>query len=99
MYIIPLIRTSRALTACTLMPHNPFLAVTLSETISYVLPFVNNSKSITDIIFFTFYLFNEIEYGYNYFILYLINKYKNKYIFYYNIELFTIGLYLIYYFT
>ena len=93
MYIIPLIRTSRALTACTLIPYNPLLAVSLSETTSYIIPFINNSNSSNDILFFTYYLFND-----KIFALYFINKYKNKYILNYKIELFLLSIYLIYYF-
>ena len=93
MYIIPLIRTSRALTACTLMPYNPLLALSLSETSSYIIPFINNSNSSNDILFFTYYLFN-----YKNSALYFINKYKNKYILNYKIELFLLSIYLIYYF-
>jgi hypothetical protein len=93
MYIIPLIRTSRALTACTLMPYNPLLALSLSETSSYIIPFINNSNSSNDILFFTYYLFNDKNSA-----LYFINKYKNKYILNYKIELFLLSIYLIYYF-
>lgn len=93
MYIIPLIRTSRALTACTLMPYNPLLALSLSETSSYIIPFINNSNSSNDILFFTYYLFNDKNCA-----LYFINKYKNKYILNYKIELFLLSIYLIYYF-
>jgi hypothetical protein len=93
MYIIPLIRTSRALTACTLIPYNPLLALSLSETSSYIIPFINNSNSSNDILFFTYYLFNDKNYA-----LYFINKYKNKYILNYKIELFLLSIYLIYYF-
>lgn len=94
MIIIPLIRTSRALTACTLMPYNPLLALSLSETSSYIIPFINNSNSSNDILFFTYYLFNDKNSA-----LYFINKYKNKYILNYKIELFLLSIYLIYYFT
>jgi len=91
MIIIQLIRKTRAISACTLIPHNPLLAITLSETVSYILPFINNSNSSTDIFFFTYYLFYDFNYT-----AYIVENYKNKYNFYYNIELFSIILYLIF---
>jgi hypothetical protein len=41
MYLVPLIRSSRALTSTILYPENPLLAVTLSETLSVVIPYIN----------------------------------------------------------
>ncbi len=93
MYIIPLIRITRAISGCTLLPSNPLLAITLTETSSYIIPFINNSNSTNDIIFFTYYLFNDRNFA-----LYFINKYKNKYILNYKVELFLLSIYLIYYF-
>lgn len=41
MYLVPLIRSSRALTSTLLYPENPLLAITLSETLSVVIPYIN----------------------------------------------------------
>ena len=41
MYLIPLIRSSRALTSALLYSENPLLAVTLSETLSTLIPYIN----------------------------------------------------------
>ena len=54
MYIIPAIRTTRALSACTLLPNNPLLAITLSEVLSVVCPFIKNSNQNIDIILFLY---------------------------------------------
>ena len=43
MYLIPLVRTSRAIVSCILLPENPLLAITASEIVSYTIPFINNS--------------------------------------------------------
>ena len=43
MYLIPLVRTSRAVAACTFIPGNPIFAISCSEIISYTVPFINNS--------------------------------------------------------
>ena len=41
MYLVPLIRSSRALTSSLLYPENPLLAISLSESLSTILPFIN----------------------------------------------------------
>ena len=41
MYLVPLIRSSRALTSTLLYPDNPLLAITLSESLSVVIPYIN----------------------------------------------------------
>ena len=42
MYLIPLVRTSRAITVCTLLPNNPLLSVAISEIASFIVPFIYN---------------------------------------------------------
>lgn len=92
MYLIPLIRTSRAITACTILPNNPIIAVSISEIISYVLPFINNSfiYAFNDMILFLFYY-----YYYNESAIQIIQKYKNKYINFYKLEFISIFIYLL----
>ena len=41
MYLIPYIRTCRAISSCLLIPDNPILAITISETISTIFPLFN----------------------------------------------------------
>ena len=93
MYIIPVIRTTRALSACTLLPNNPLLAITLSEVLSVVCPFIKNSNQNIDIIFFLFYFYYDREYGFN-----IMNYFKTKDIIYYNYELLTSLLFLLFYY-
>lgn len=94
MYLIPAIRTSRAIAACTLFPLHPIEAVAASESISLVLPFVNNSYMATDIFIFMFYFFNDNEQS-----LQLIEQFKQKDILYYQSEMCCLLLYLLSYFT
>ena len=61
MYLIPAIRTSRAIAACTIFPLHPIEAVATSEIISLVLPFIKNSYMSSDILIFMFYFFYENE--------------------------------------
>uniref|UniRef100_A0A6C0AXP1 Uncharacterized protein n=1 Tax=viral metagenome TaxID=1070528 RepID=A0A6C0AXP1_9ZZZZ len=91
MYLIPLVRTSRAIAACTLLPDNPLLAITTSEIISYTLPFINNSPihASNNMILFLFYYFY-----YNESALELMNDFKKKYIIQYKLESISILIYL-----
>lgn len=95
MYLIPLVRTSRAITACTLLPDNPLLAITTSEIISYTLPFINKSPiyAFNNMILFLFYYFNYTESA-----LQLMNDFKKKYIMQYNLESISILIYMVFYF-
>ena len=96
MYLIPLVRTSRAIAACTLIPDNPLLAITSSEIISYVIPFINNSPlyAFNNMVLFLFFYINDNKSGVN-----MINQFKNKYILNYRLESVSILIYLIIYFT
>ena len=96
MYLIPLVRTGRAIAACTLIPSNPLLAITTSEIISYSIPFINNSPlyAINDMILFLFYYFS-----YNNSAIDLIEQFKNKYINEYRFEAISIITYLLFYFS
>ena len=95
MYLIPLVRTSRCVAACTILPDNPLLAISISEMISYTLPFINNSpiNSINDMILFLFYYITYNESSID-----IINRFKNKYILNYKLESISILTYLIIYF-
>ena len=92
MYLIPLIRTSRAIAACSFFPDHPIVAISSSEILSYCVPFIYNSpnNALKDMIFFLFYF-----YLYNDCAKQLINKFKNKYILFYEIEAICILLYLL----
>lgn len=94
MYLIPLIRSSRAVVACTFFPQHPIIAVSCSEVISYVVPFINSSPiyGFDNMILFLFYF-----YFYNESSLILINELKNKYILNYQIEIICILFYLLIY--
>ncbi len=48
-YLLPLLRINRALTACYLMPDNLIEAITISESISVITPYLN-IKSYSKII-------------------------------------------------
>ena len=91
MYIIPLIRTSRCIVACTILQSNPLLAISSSEIISYGLPFIYNEPlySISNSMLFLIYyfIFNESAKD-------IIDKYLNKYSLLYKIEIFGIFVYL-----
>ena len=95
MYLIPLVRTTRAISACTLFSDNPILAISVSEIISYTVPFINNSPlyAANDIVLFLFYY-----YYYNESALQIIEKFKNKYLSYYQCENLCIFIYLLNYF-
>ena len=75
LYLIPLIRTSRAITACTLIPTHPILAIGVSEIYSYTIPFIYNSpiNSLNDMILFIFYFFNYYDSS-----LDIMNKYVHN---------------------
>ena len=44
MYLIPLVRTNRALAASLMYPENPILAVAASELVSVIVPLLNPKK-------------------------------------------------------
>ena len=96
MYLIPFVRTSRAVVACTILPSHPILAVASSELFSYCVPFITNTpfNAINNMVLFLFYYFN-----YNESALDVMNQFKNKNIVRYNLEILLICFYLINYFT
>ena len=88
--LIPLIRTTRAVSACTLFPNHPIIAIATSEVISYTIPFINNSPlyAFNDMILFMFYMvyYNESAND-------VINKFLIKDYNYYFTELIIISIY------
>ena len=92
--LIPLIRTTRAVSACTLYPNHPIIAIATSEFISYTLPFINNSPlyAFNDIILFIFYIFYNNEAANE-----IINKFLIKDFKYYLTEFITISIYIFLY--
>lgn len=89
--LIPLIRTTRAISACTLFPNNPVIAIATSEIISYTIPFINNSPlyACNDMILFIFYMvyYNQSAND-------VINKFLIKDYNYYLTEMIIISIYL-----
>ena len=89
--LIPIIRTTRAISAYTILPNHPLIAITMSEIISYTIPFIYNSpvNALNDMILFIFYIFY-----YNKSSLSIIDKYKKEYYNYYLCELLLITIFL-----
>jgi hypothetical protein len=96
MYLIPLVRTCRAIAACTILPNDPLFAITISEITSYTIPFINNSplNAINNMFLFLFYFYN-----YNDSAIDIMDQFKNKYIFNYKLESIIIFIYLFFYFV
>lgn len=77
MYLVPLIRSSRALTSTLLCPENPLLAITLSESLSVVIPYINFELKHPMLVFTLLSSYDNFMY-----MMYLEDKEK-----YYKIEL------------
>tara|TARA_Y100000389_G_C17228704_1_gene397030 strand:- start:180 stop:461 length:282 start_codon:yes stop_codon:yes gene_type:complete len=80
MYLVPLIRSSRALTSTLLYSENPLLAITLSETLSVVIPYINFELKHPMLVFRLISSYDNFMY-----MMYLEDKEK-----YYKIELFCL---------
>ena len=54
--LLPLIRTTRAISVCTLFPNHPIISIATSEIVSYTVPFLINSplNALNDMILFIF---------------------------------------------
>jgi hypothetical protein len=89
--LIALIRTTRAVSACTLFPNHAVIAIAASELISYTIPFINNSPlyAFNNMILFMFYMIYYNESANN-----VINKFLIKDYNYYLTELIIISIYL-----
>lgn len=92
MYLIPLVRSGRAISSCLLFPDNPIQAIAVSELISYIGPFVNFNPFNINIIGFTMYLIFDPDYAQD-----LIQIYKNEHILYYKLELILLTIFLVKY--
>ena len=91
MYIIPLIRTGRAISACYLFSIEPLYAITISESISYIIPLIKKSILDKNTLMYMFYFIFDYKKSID-----LIEKYRKERKVYYNFELFSITLFLIY---
>ena len=92
MYLIPYIRSTRAISACLLIPNKPILAITVSELASVILPLFNKnnlSKAISVSI--------AILYNPN-FSKYFIDKYININNIYKESEICFLLLFIMYYY-
>ncbi len=94
MYLIPLVRTSRAIASCTLLPDNPLLALSISEITSYTVPFIFNYPNdvFNTGFLFMFYYLNYTESALN-----LMNKIEKNDNSKYKLEFICIFFYLILY--
>ena len=94
MYLIPLVRTSRAIATCTLLPNNPLLALTISEISSYIVPFIYNYPND---IFNTGFLFMFYYLNYTESAFFLMDKIQKDNISKYKLKFLCIFIYLILY--
>jgi hypothetical protein len=69
MYLVPLIRTNRAIAASLIYPEHPIQAIAISETISVLGPFFNPNmyNKIIGIMFAIMYMPNYSSYFLNYY--------------------------------
>ncbi len=69
MYLVPLIRTNRAIAASLIYPEHPIQAIAISETISVLGPFFNPNmyNKIIGIMFAIMYIPNYSSYFLNYY--------------------------------
>ena len=69
MYLVPLIRTNRAIAASLIYPEHPIQAIAISEVISVLGPFLNPNmyNKIIGIMFAIMYMPNYSSYFLNYY--------------------------------
>lgn len=89
MYLIPLVRTSRAICTCLIFQKHPVECIAVSEILSYVIPFINYPNFQLNIIGFTLYLWYAPEYTHQ-----LMTIYFNQNKFYYNLEIILLISYI-----
>lgn len=89
MYLIPFIRSSRAITSCIIYPEHPIQAIAISEISSFIIPFLNYSP--LSFIGFLVYIFDK-DYTLN-----IIDFYKNKNLIYYQSEAISFSLFFLYF--
>ena len=90
MYLVPLIRMSRAVSACILCPENIIESIATSELVSYIGPFINYPPLDLNIIGFTMYLIYDPEYACE-----IMKEYKNKDKIYYRVECFCLMIFIL----
>jgi hypothetical protein len=90
MFLIPLVRTGRAISSCLLFPEYPIEAIAASEIVSYIGPFINYPPINLNIIGFTIYLIYDPIYARE-----LMHMYKNQNILYYKLELLMLVFFLL----
>tara|TARA_A100001011_G_C14071437_1_gene740472 strand:+ start:18 stop:302 length:285 start_codon:yes stop_codon:yes gene_type:complete len=89
MYLIPLVRTGRAISSCLLFPEYPMEAIAASEIISYIGPFINYPPINLNVIGFTIYLIYDPIYARE-----LMHIYKNQNMLYYKLEVILLTIFL-----
>jgi hypothetical protein len=89
--IVPIIRTSRAITTCIIFHNHPIISIGISEIISYTLPFINNSPlfALNDMVLFLYYYYYYCDNAKE-----IINKYVSDNLINYIIETFLIFIYI-----
>ncbi len=93
MYLTPLIRSSRAISACLIYPNHPVTAIAISETISVLGPLLN-PQHLSKIIATTMAIIYAPSYAYYY--IKQINKVATIYN---NIEIICLWVFILYFFT
>ena len=94
MYLIPFIRTSRAIVLTNILQINPLITISASEIISYTFPIVYESKNIEkscdNLLLFSLYIFFYYESS-----IFIIEEYKDKYKIFYQLEALCILIYFL----
>jgi hypothetical protein len=81
MYLIPLVRTNRAIAASLIYPENPILAVAVSEIVSVIVPLLNPKKYSKIMAHIIAFIYNPN------FASSILESYKNSDIIYYKSEI------------
>lgn len=93
--LVPFVRTTRAISACTIYPNHPIIAIASSELISYIIPFIRNCPldALNNMILFIFSMiyYNESSID-------VISKFIEKNLNNYLYEIIISSIYLFLYF-
>ena len=94
MYLIPLIRSSRAIILSNILQINPVITISTSEIISYSFPIIYESKNIQkscdNLLLFSLYIFFYYESS-----IFIIEEYRDKYKIFYQIEALCMIIYFL----
>ena len=94
MYLIPLIRSSRAIILSNILQINPVFTISTSEIISYSFPIIYESKNIQkscdNLLLFSLYIFFYYESS-----IFIIEEYRDKYKIFYQIEALCMLIYFL----